>query len=233
MSRSPAQTQSSPIEDFLVTVLRRNTPTLMSSIGCQSVTVPFSTGKKAPTTWTPSVQSKLWVCKLKQRTRMLLRKESSRDATLTKVMRFTREGWPMKKDSDGPAEQFRKSADSLSVWHGCLYYGARVVIPTTLCSQVLSVLQKRHFGSQRMKQLARTAVYWPSIDSEIVDLYQQCPIFAGHQSEPWKAAIPPACGYWRLYQISLHCATKSTIAARGVRAFRFTPYCCRGLRCHV
>jgi len=44
-----------------------------------------------------------------------LRKESSRDPTLTKVMRFTREGWPEKKDGDDPAEKFRKTADSLSV----------------------------------------------------------------------------------------------------------------------
>ena len=43
-----------------------------------------------------------------------LRKESSRDPTL-KVMRFTREGWPEKKDGDDSAEKFRKIADSLSV----------------------------------------------------------------------------------------------------------------------
>ena len=44
-----------------------------------------------------------------------LRKESSRDPTLTKVMRFTREGWPEKKDSNDPAEKFRKIADSVFV----------------------------------------------------------------------------------------------------------------------
>ena len=44
-----------------------------------------------------------------------LRKESSRDPTLTKVMRFTREGWPEKKDGDDPAEKFRKIADSVFV----------------------------------------------------------------------------------------------------------------------
>jgi len=42
-----------------------------------------------------------------------LRKESPRDPTLMKVMRFTREGWPEKKDGDDPAEMFRKIADSV------------------------------------------------------------------------------------------------------------------------
>jgi len=80
-----------------------------------------------------------------------LRKESSRDPTLTKVMRFTREDWPEKKYGDDPAEKCRKIVDSLSVCHGCLLYGARVVIPTKLRRQVLDFLHECHFGIQRMK----------------------------------------------------------------------------------
>jgi len=106
-------------------------------------------------------------------------------------MRFTREGWPEKKDADDPAQKFRKPADTLSVCHGCLLYGSRVVIPTKLRRQVLDLLHECHFGIQRMKQLARTAVYWPNIDSDILDLCRQCPICAGHQSEPPKAAVHP------------------------------------------
>jgi len=120
-----------------------------------------------------------------------LRKESSRDPTLTKVMRFTREGWPEITDGDDPAEKFRKIADSLSVCHGCLQYGARVVIQTKLHRQVLDLLHECHFGTQRMKQLARTAVYWSNIDSEILNLCQQCSICAGHQPELSTAAIHP------------------------------------------
>ena len=70
------------------TARRRNTPMLMSSIDCLSVMIPISTETKE-------------------------RKESSQDPALTKVMRFTREGWPEKKDADDPAEKFRKIANSL------------------------------------------------------------------------------------------------------------------------
>jgi len=118
-------------------------------------------------------------------------KESSRDPTLTKVMRFTREGWPEKKDGDNPAEKFRKTADSLSVCHGCLLYGARVVIPTKLRRQLLDLLHESHFGIQWMKQLTRTAIYWPNIDIDILDLGRQCSTCAEHQSEPSKAAVHP------------------------------------------
>jgi len=71
------------------------------------------------------------------------------------VMRFTREGWPEKKDSDDPAEKIRKIADSLSVCHGCLLYGARVVIPNKLRRQVLDLLHECHFGIQRNEAVGK------------------------------------------------------------------------------
>jgi len=65
------------------------------------------------------------------------------------------------------------------------------VIPAKLRRQVLDLLHECHFGIQRMKQLARTAVYWPNIDSDILDLCRQCSTCAGQQSEPSKAAVHP------------------------------------------
>ena len=42
-----------------------------------------------------------------------------------------------------------------------------------------------------MKQLARTALYWPKMDSEIMDLCRKCHICAQHQNAPPKTAIHP------------------------------------------
>jgi len=42
-----------------------------------------------------------------------------------------------------------------------------------------------------MKQLARMAVYWPNIDSDILNLCRQCSTCARHQSKPSKAAVHP------------------------------------------
>ena len=106
-------------------------------------------------------------------------------------MRFMREGWSEKKYGDDPADKFRKITDSLSVCHGCLLYGARVVTPAKLRRQVLDLVHECHFGIQRMKQLARAAVYWPNIDIAILDPCRQCSTCAEHQSEPSKAAVHP------------------------------------------
>ena len=118
-------------------------------------------------------------------------KETLRDPVLSLVMRFTREGWPICKSRDDPFEAFRKISDSLSSCYDCLLYGTRVVIPSSLRKHVLELLHKGHFGIQRMKQLARTAVYWPNIDIDITDMCQRCSTCAVHQPLPSKASIHP------------------------------------------
>ena len=81
---------------------------------------------------------------------------------------------PEIQTKDYSMESFRKISMSLSVAHGCLLNGSRVVIPSSLQPQVLQLLHLGHFGIQRVKQLAHTAVYWPGIDRDIMDQCQRC-----------------------------------------------------------
>ena len=122
-----------------------------------------------------------------------LAKESTKDPLIANVMRYTREGWPPKDVSNGSLQNdtleiFRKLSVSLSTTHGCLLYGSRVVTPPSLRPQVLQLLHLGHFGMQRMKSLACTAVYWPGMDAKIMDLYHRCTTCAVHQKKPLKAA---------------------------------------------
>lgn len=89
------------------------------------------------------------------------------------------------------AKDFKSIAMSLSVENGCLFYGARIVIPSTLQRQVLEILHMGHFGMQRMKQLARSAVYWPRIDKDIMEACRQCSSCAEHQNLPPKETNHP------------------------------------------
>ncbi|KAL5517830.1 hypothetical protein EMCRGX_G003454 [Ephydatia muelleri] len=126
----------------------------------------------------------------------VLPKESAKDPVLAKVMLFTREGWspkaePKDQGKDYSVEDFRTIATSLSTFHGCLLYGSRVVIPPSLQPQVLELLHLGHFGMQRMKQLALTAVYWPRIDTDIMNQCQRCSTCAEHRNLPAKAPNHP------------------------------------------
>eukprot|EP00731_Ephydatia_muelleri_P033172 Em0025g128a len=125
----------------------------------------------------------------------VLEKESAKDPVIANVIRYTREGWPPKASSgeiqrDYSIEDFRKLSDSLLAAHGCLLYGSRVVIPPSLQRQVLQLLHLGHFSIQRMKQLARTVVYWPKLGSDIVDQCRQCPTCAENQKLPAKGPKP-------------------------------------------
>ena len=95
----------------------------------------------------------------------LLVKETNKDPVLTQVMRCVKEGWA-KKCSD-ELQDYKKLDDSLSTEHGCLFHGSRVVIPASLQDHVLDLLHLGHIGMQRMKQLARSTVYWPRIGQDM------------------------------------------------------------------
>ena len=149
----------------------------------------FRQGRKLPMTWTPFVSSKHWVCKWDQPTRVCCEK------SLLKIQFWrrscvSREKVGHEKRRRWPSREIPKN-HRLSVCHGCLLYGSWVVIPAKLRRQVLDLFHECHFGIQRMRQLARTAVYRPNIDSNILDLCRQCSTCAGHQSEPSEAAIHP------------------------------------------
>lgn len=124
----------------------------------------------------------------------VLSKESAKDIIVSTVMRYTTEGWPPKEEPTRFSKQiseYKKLESSLSVSHGCLLYGNRVVIPASLQPAVLKILHLGHFGIQRMKQLARTAVYWPGIDTDIMETSKLCTACAENQRLPSKYPIHP------------------------------------------
>ena len=120
----------------------------------------------------------------------VLARESAKDRVISNVMRYVREGWPHTIDSE-EVLHYKRLADSLVVENGCLLFGARIVIPASLRSKVLQLIHLGHFGVQRMKQLARSVVYWLPINEEIEQLCRTCTSCAEHQNKPPKSVNHP------------------------------------------
>ena len=120
----------------------------------------------------------------------LIAKESRKDPVISMVIRYVTEGWPQSVDSD-EIKHYKKLINSLCTENGCLFHGARLVIPARLKEEVLQLIHLGHFGMQRMKQLARTVVYWHNIDSDIEQLARTCTACAEHQNKPAKPANHP------------------------------------------
>jgi transposase InsO family protein len=120
----------------------------------------------------------------------LLAKETSKDAVFSTLLRYVRDGW-LKECETEELQHYKKSADFIMMEAGCLFYGNRVMIPLPIRCKVLDILHTAHPGMQRMKQLARTAVYWFNIDSEIEQVSRTCTSCAEHQNRPEKAPLHP------------------------------------------
>ena len=120
---------------------------------------------------------------------LLVVRETAKDPILAQVMRFVKEGWPHAFSEE--LKDFKKLENSLSTENDCVFYGLRVIIPSTLRNHILKLLHLGHFGMQRMKQLARSTVYWPRIDFEIEDLCRKCTSCGQFQNKPDKPSIHP------------------------------------------
>ena len=85
------------------------------------------------------------------------------------AQRYTKEGWPHALERED-LKHYKRLESSLSSEHGCLLLRSRIVIPTKLQDAVLKLIHLVHLNMQQMKQLARSAVYWPHIDEDIETL---------------------------------------------------------------
>lgn len=70
-------------------------------------------------------------------------------------------------------------------------FSDRLVIPTIYRKRCLNQLHKGHPGVQRMKAIARSFVYWPCLDEEIISYVRACNGCASAARSPPKAAPVP------------------------------------------
>ncbi len=69
--------------------------------------------------------------------------------------------------------------------------GLRVVIPSKLHCKMLDTMHEGHLGMVKMKNLARSYLWWPGIDKQIEDLAKACPGCQRTQRSPPLAPLHP------------------------------------------
>ncbi|XP_062538985.1 uncharacterized protein K02A2.6-like [Armigeres subalbatus] len=123
------------------------------------------------------------------------------DPKLRKVYRYLQDGWPQRSQIADPViARFYGCQESLSTVEGCIMFGERLVIPEKHRGRCLRQLHQGHPGIQRMKAIARSYVYWPSLDEEIVEYVKSCKHCASvAKSPPHSPPVPwpKTTGPWK------------------------------------
>ena len=93
--------------------------------------------------------------------------------------------------------------DELTMHHGILMWGNRVIVPTKLRGRVMETLHGGHMGTVKMKGLARGYVWWPRMDEDIEDVTKRCEGCQGIANNPKQAPLHrweyPAYPWQRLH----------------------------------
>lgn len=103
----------------------------------------------------------------------MIEKETIKDAYLSKLIEYILDGWP----SSGVPKIYKDyygANVSLSIEHGCIFYGNRVVVPNSLKEKALELLHINHIGIVRMKQMARKYCFWIGINKDIESFVRSC-----------------------------------------------------------
>lgn len=121
-----------------------------------------------------------------------IRKETIADETLVKLIQHYREGWPeVKKKIDPLVMPYFKNKNEIHVINGIVFMNNRIVIPSSMRSEILSLIHEGHMGSKKCISLAKSLVYWPNLNSDIINLVDNCEICLKHRVSNAKEPLMP------------------------------------------
>ena len=112
------------------------------------------------------------------------------DPVLSKVLEFVRHGWPQPVEDIRLKPYFNRRFE-LSVEQGCLLWGLRVIIPYRYHADMLEELHTGHPGIVRMKELARSYLWWPNVDIQIEQMVRSCASCQQVRKPPAVAPLMP------------------------------------------
>ena len=106
-----------------------------------------------------------------------LKKATHEDESLQILITVIQEGWPDDK-SRVPlqASAYFHCRDEVAVYDGLVYKGSRVIVPSSMRSEIKEVLHEAHTGIKSTLHRARECVYWPSMNREIKMMVSECEV---------------------------------------------------------
>ena len=117
----------------------------------------------------------------------IIRNHIKKDEDILLLRDMVLRGWPSNR-SDLPATllPYWTYKDEVACYKGVIPKGDRVVIPSSLVSQVLKYIHRGHFGIEKSRLRACRCVVWHNMNVDISKMISQCSTcqtYAGPQSK--------------------------------------------------
>ncbi|KAL0878513.1 hypothetical protein ABMA27_003602 [Loxostege sticticalis] len=102
---------------------------------------------------------------------------TSKDKTLCQIIQYCKNGWPEHKRSvSEDIRPYFPLKSEIHVINDIVFKSNNIIIPESFRNTILDIIHKGHQGINSCIRLAKTAVYWPKIDSDIEKYVGQCNI---------------------------------------------------------
>jgi transposase InsO family protein len=106
-----------------------------------------------------------------------IRKETSNDTVLSKILDIYLVGWPTDRnkieDCLKPYWTFR---DEIHIIDDLVFKGNCLVIPQSLRSEMLNLIHEGHMGIERCRNQVKNVLFWPNITNDIKNTVESCEI---------------------------------------------------------
>ena len=119
-----------------------------------------------------------------------IQSETLQDNKLRELLNTIEIGIPQNKSNmHTQIKEYHKYRSSLCVLDGVILYKDRVLVPTSLRTDVLQTLHSAHQGVASMQSRAEASVFWPGITRDIAKTRENCK--ECHRVAPSQPAAPP------------------------------------------
>ena len=114
------------------------------------------------------------------------------DETLIKLKDYAQNGWPTHKSACSPnVKPYWGLRDSIYEDDGLMFVGEKLIVPTSLRSDMLSKLHAGHMGMEKSKARARECLYWPHLSEDIEDIVGRCSTCAMFRKQNQQEPLMP------------------------------------------
>ena len=99
--------------------------------------------------------------------------ETQKDQMLQILIYYTINGWPEKHQVSKELFPQYSHSGEITYHKGILLKNQRIVVPTTLRSEMKSIIHQGHFGLENSKKSARQALFCPLINIEMENMIKK------------------------------------------------------------